>query len=119
MNIGKKGEEIASAYLVKRGFKIVERNFSKKVGELDIIAIKDKEFYFVEVKTSLDKVDKENRPEERVDHYKLKRISRAIQIYTLRKNLEGKNWRFLVIPILLNPESGTARIKIIEDVVPE
>lgn len=119
MNIGEKGEEIASAYLLKRGFKIVERNFSKKVGELDIIALKGNDLYFVEVKTSLDKGNKENRPEERVDRYKLKRISRAIQIYTLRKNVEEKNWRFLVIPILLNPEAGTARVKIIEDVVPE
>lgn len=49
--IGKKGEQIAIDYLVAKGYKIVKRNFYfGKVGEIDIIAEKDNEIVFFEVK---------------------------------------------------------------------
>ena len=36
---------------MKRGFKIIERNYLKKWGEIDIVAVKNRKYYFVEVKT--------------------------------------------------------------------
>jgi len=48
---GDLGEDIAMMFLVKRGFKIVERSHLRKWGEIDIIAKKDDKLYFVEVKT--------------------------------------------------------------------
>ena len=49
--IGKWGENQACAFLLRHGFFVKERNFYSTVGELDIIAIKDGDYYFVEVKT--------------------------------------------------------------------
>ncbi len=49
--IGKWGEDQACAFLIRRGFFIIERNFFSTVGELDIIAKKGDDYYFVEVKT--------------------------------------------------------------------
>ena len=48
---GDLGEELASSYLNKLGFTIVERNYRYKRAEIDIIAIKDKLLVFFEVKT--------------------------------------------------------------------
>jgi|SRR3989344_2032763 len=49
--VGKLGEDIACKFLVKRKFKIVERNYRKPWGELDIVAEKNHTLHFVEVKT--------------------------------------------------------------------
>jgi putative endonuclease len=49
--IGQWGEDQACAFLQRHGFFIRERNFYSTVGELDIIACKDDDYYFVEVKT--------------------------------------------------------------------
>jgi len=50
--LGKLGEDLACRYLVDKGYKIIERNFRKPWGELDIIAKSpDKTLVFVEVKT--------------------------------------------------------------------
>lgn len=49
--IGDIGEELASMFLVKHGFKVIERNYQKKWGELDIITTKNNLLYFIEVKT--------------------------------------------------------------------
>ena len=49
--IGDFGEEIALKYLEKKGYQILDRNFLKPYGEIDIIAIKNDILTFVEVKT--------------------------------------------------------------------
>ena len=49
--IGKNGEDRASDYLVGHGFKILNRNWRTKRGEIDIIAEKENIIVFVEVKT--------------------------------------------------------------------
>jgi len=49
--IGNIGEDLAEKFLVKRGYKIIERNYLKKFGELDIIAASENIRHFVEVKS--------------------------------------------------------------------
>ena len=49
--VGDFGEEITAEYLEKNGYRILDRNYSKPFGEIDIIAIKDDLIAFVEVKT--------------------------------------------------------------------
>ncbi len=49
--IGKWGEDQAVKFLVRQGFKVSERNYNSTVGEIDIVATKGGDFYFVEVKT--------------------------------------------------------------------
>ncbi|MFA6105399.1 MAG: YraN family protein [Patescibacteria group bacterium] len=49
--IGKWGEEQAAKFLVRQGFQVIENNYNASVGEIDIVAKKDSDFYFVEVKT--------------------------------------------------------------------
>ena len=49
-SFGARGEDLAAAELKRRGYRILERNYLKRTGEIDIIAEKDRTVYFVEVK---------------------------------------------------------------------
>lgn len=49
--IGQRGEQMATDYLIKHGYVILERNWFMRIGEVDIIARKDDVIYFFEVKT--------------------------------------------------------------------
>jgi putative endonuclease len=49
-NSGKKWEEQGSKFLENQGFKIIDKNFTCRMGEIDIIAVKDEVIHFIEVK---------------------------------------------------------------------
>jgi len=50
---GQWGEDQACAFLQRHGFFIIERNYFSPVGEIDVVARKDDDYYFVEVKTRM------------------------------------------------------------------
>lgn len=83
--IGDFGEEIALKYLEKKGYQILDRNFLKPYGEIDIIAIKDDILTFVEVKTR--KNDEFKPASLDVDYYKQERIKKTAQAYIMEKDL--------------------------------
>lgn len=135
--IGEIGEKTACKFLVKRGFKIIDRNYRKKWGEIDIVAEKGNVLHFVEVKT----VSRENliekmgnrgefspetpnlaknkdyfRPEDNIHPWKVKRLSRAMQSYLIEKAVpEGKKWQFDAITVLLNIKDKLAKVEFLED----
>jgi len=120
--IGKIGEDVACRFLLKREFTVLERNYWKKWGEVDIIVKKDEALHFVEVKTvsgipSKNKIDK-YRPEENIHPRKLKRLSRTIQTYLLEKRIpEESIWQFDIIIIFLNQETKKARVRFLENMI--
>ncbi len=127
--IGKLGEDIACLYLERKGFSIEERNYTKKWGEIDIIAKKDNKIYFVEVKSvstnftcnnieDLDGVAKETfRPEENLHYSKLKRLSRTIETYLIHKRVGNTPWQFDALIVFLCPLEKKARVRRIENIV--
>lgn len=124
-NIGMLGEDVVCRFLERRGFSVLERNYRKFIGEIDIIARKGKETHFVEVKT----VSRENvrnvnhetsdyRPEENVHPMKLKRIFRTIQIYLSEKSMgEDSEWVFDVAAVYFDEKNREARVSFMENVV--
>ena len=108
--IGKLGEDLACNYLINKGFNIIERNFLKPWGELDIIA-KDSEdiLVFVEVKAmrkynnaANDSAIAELRPEDNLTSSKLTKIKRTAYLYANEnsKLVDNKNgWRIDLIAI--------------------
>ena len=139
---GEIGENIATKFLVKHGYIILERNYTKKWGELDIVAEKEGKVYFIEVKSVVSsspltrgrlgggsseftsprpspyKGEGEYRPEENMHPRKLQRMSRAIQTYLLsRKNVQGKEWQVDLLIVYLDLKSKKARIKILDNIV--
>ena len=111
--IGQIGEEIAENYLAKNKFRIIDRNYRKAWGEIDLIAQKGKVFHFVEVKTQI--ADFVNRPEDKVDWRKQKRIKRAALTYLSEKRCPSdQEWQIDVIAIELTPDLGVWEIRYIE-----
>ena len=100
--IGINGEDIASAYLKELGYQIIERNFSCRQGEIDIIAKNKNEFIFVEVKTRTSK--KIGNPAESVDNYKKKHLLNAVKFYIYLKRLYCYFIRIDVIEVYINKD---------------
>ena len=99
MNIGvsgKFGEDTAAEYLRKKGYRIVQRNFSCRMGEIDIIAENEDYLVFVEVK--LRKNDRYGEAREFVNYSKQQKIIRTASLYLSRFETE-KQPRFDVIEI--------------------
>jgi len=123
---GVKGEEVATKYLEKKGFLIVNRNYRKKWGELDIVAEKEGIVHFVEVKTvsrrsfggKFEQEVNNYRPEDNMHPWKLKRLSRAIQTYLLEKYKKfDPQWQFDLVCVFLDMEKRVAKVKVIENLV--
>lgn len=80
--IGQNGEELAGDYLMKQGFRILHRNWNLHKGcELDIVATKDNQLHFIEVKTRSCVTEFSGRPEQAITDAKLRNIVRAIYRY--------------------------------------
>ncbi len=110
-NTGFFGEDLAAKFLQKKGFGILERNFSNKFGEIDIIA-KDKEIYvFVEVKSK--KGTDIGLPEEMINAYKLQKIRRMAEVYMSGKSLPC---RIDVVAIILSEDNEPQSLNHYENV---
>ncbi|MDE5756056.1 MAG: YraN family protein, partial [Clostridia bacterium] len=92
------GENIAVDYLKKQGYIILERNFSTKVGEIDIIAQDKDTIVFVEVKAREN--TKFGQPIESITPQKVRHIIRTAQWYITAKHKYNYPCRFDVIEIL-------------------
>lgn len=85
-NIGKYGEDLAIDFLKKNGYKIIERNFRIRGGEIDVIALDGSCTVYVEVKTRTS--HQFGLPEEAVTPWKIKFLVKAAKFYrNNRKNL--------------------------------
>jgi putative endonuclease len=120
---GDTGEEVACKYLINKGFSIVERNYLKPWGEIDIVAEKSipgeaKKLYFIEVKTVTREPGQGYRPEENVHPAKLRRLHRAIQTYLMDHKVSGETlWQIDVACVYLNFETRKARVEMLENVI--
>lgn len=97
--IGINGEDAATDYLKRLGYKIYCRNFRSYFGEIDIIAIDKNEIVFVEVKTRTQK--KYGTPAEAVDINKKHHIYKTAEYFVLLNELENSFMRFDVIEIYI------------------
>ena len=98
LKVGKWGEEIALDYLKNNNYKILEKIFKCKIGEIDLIAKTNDIIVFVEVKTRSS--DMFGHPREAVNYYKQKKIRSVALNYLKYKNLLNFSCRFDVIEIL-------------------
>ena len=118
--IGDIGEEVVCKYLERKGFRVIERNYLRKWGEIDIIAEKGQLLSFIEVKSvSRESGSRETyRPEENVHPAKLKRLHRAIQTYLLdRKVPDSREWRVDVACVYLDFSTRKAKVEMLENII--
>lgn len=100
--LGKDGEEEACSYLKQQDYKIIERNFSCKQGEIDIVAWDraSKELVFIEVKTRTNK--NYGAPIEAVTEIKQKHIYRSAEFYLYCHKIKNTAIRIDVIEVYLH-----------------
>lgn len=111
--------EAVVTYLKKHAFSILERNYIKKWGELDIVAWKDDCLHFVTVKSLSEQAKKINvTPEEYIYPRKLQRIARTIQTYLDEKNVpEIIEWQFDIANVLVDTEKRLCKVSMLNDLV--
>ena len=112
-DIGEFGEGISESYLKNSGYKILEKNFKCKCGEIDLIASNDGCICFIEVKTRYG--TNFGMPSESVIFSKQHKINKTAQVYILRKNINNWNFRFDVIEVILNSDNNEFSVNHIKD----
>lgn len=117
--IGDLGEDIAVKYLENKGFSVMERNYWRPWGEIDIVCNNGDTVHFVEVKSvSREPNNRGIRPEENMHPAKLKRLHRAVQTYLMEKKVDGNAlWQIDLLCVYLEPEKKKAHVEVLENVV--
>ena len=108
---GKKGEELAAAYLAETGYRIIECNYRCCFGEIDIVAWEGDTLVFAEVKSR--RTEAYGAPQLAVGRQKQDKISRIALNYLSEKHMHRHPARFDVVAVKLLP-AGT-RIELIRD----
>lgn len=126
--IGLLGEDIACRYLEKHGFGVLERNYTRKWGEIDIIAVKNNVLYFVEVKST--KVpssffeenekfftEKNIQPEENMHAWKMMRLRRVVETYLISQRIGNIDWQFDLLLVYIDMSNRRARVMVVENII--
>lgn len=109
-----KGEQIACDYLSKKGYRIIDRNFRRGYGEIDIIAVKDSVLVFIEVKTR--STNKFGTPLEQIAFYKIRSLIKTAEFYkTLNPKLPD-SLRIDAVSVMLDNLGNTVSIEHIENI---
>jgi len=110
-HLGRAGEEVALQYLHQQGYRILERNFRCRLGEIDLIARDGRTLAFIEVKTRRSQAF--GPPALAVTKAKQRRLVRVSQVYLSQKGGAQALCRFDVVTIQI--EGGEPRVEVIKN----
>ena len=118
---GEVGESVAVKYLQNKGYVILERNYTKKSGEIDIVAQKGSTVYFIEVKsryvrTFHTKILQSVNPAENMHSRKQQRFRSVVAEYLFEYTI-GSSWCVGVILVWMNTTARIARIQYLKNVI--
>lgn len=108
------GEDTACKFLKKKGYKIIERNFRKGYGEIDIVALQGRTLTFVEVKTRTSNAY--GTPIEAISYYKLKSLIKTAQFYSHLHPELPNALRIDAISVMLDHSNNPVNIEHIENI---
>ena len=137
---GNIGENVACTFLERKGFIILDRNYSRKWGELDIIGQKDDVIHFFEVKSVTDnfssnssgpavigaisseisdiKITSVHKPEENVHGLKIRHIRRMVETYLAEEKYGlDVEFQFHILSVYMNEKTRRARVKWLKNVI--
>lgn len=117
--LGVLGEKVAVNFLRKRGYKILDKNYSPRFvsgpqrGEIDIVAKKENVISFIEVKTLVSGGHSSAiSPEDKVDYWKQRKILKMAENWLMEKKIVlDSPWQIDVISIRIDSESKKAKIR--------
>ncbi len=113
-SLGKIGEDLACKYLLKKGYRIINRNFHSRWGEIDIVAQKNQTLYFIEVKTRWS--SKFGDPETAVTKFKLNSIIKTAHFYKILYPHTAEKKQIDVVAIKLTSSGQLLDLKHFENV---
>jgi putative endonuclease len=126
--LGDIGENIAAEFLRRRGFEILETNYLRKWGEIDIVARREGALRFVEVKSvsggttqfkgrvAVPPETGEFRPEDNMRPAKIQRLLRTMQSYMLEKRADC-DFQLDLVTVRIDMGTRQARVEMIENIV--
>ena len=131
--MGEIGEDVACKFLVKLGYKILNRNYWKKWGEIDIVASKNNALHFIEVKAVARPLtpkrsdgerahsvsyETEYNPEDNAHPWKIKRLHRVIQSYLIEKRVSQEtSWQLDIMAVFLDIQTRKAKVRITKNII--
>lgn len=104
LQFGREGESVAIAFLKKKGYRVLEKNFRSKVGEIDIIAEQAGVIVFVEVKARSS--HEFGHPLNALTPAKQKKIIQTAQSFLAQKRIRDRPMRFDVVALTSDPSGS-------------
>lgn len=116
--IGKYGEDICEAFLKKDGYKLIERNYTTKQGEIDIISKKEKTLHFIEVKSiSQRNVSYETyNPAENLTKTKFEKIKKTVRKYLELNKVSYETFQIDLYMVYIDSANKKHKIQRIENI---
>lgn len=112
------GEEIAEKYLQRKGYAIIEKNYLKPWGEIDLVAKKNRSLVFCEVKTRDAKHVQHYLAESSVNRSKVKKLQKICETYLMEKKFPvEQEWQIDVLAVAIDKEKKKAKVKHFESAV--
>lgn len=114
LSTGILGENLAVKFLTSHGYKIIERNFKKRYGDIDIVALDDETLVFVEVKTR--KSDEYGPGEDTITPYKMRSLVKSSQYYCYKKEIEDKPMRIDLVCVEMTDDLKVQKIEVYKNI---
>ena len=115
---GDVGERIAEKHLKAMGYAILEKNYLKPWGEIDIVAKKQGILIFFDVKTRDSKNVEHFLPELSVNRLKIKKLQKICETYLFERHYPyDQEWQIDVLAISVNKEKQKANVKHFENAI--
>ncbi len=106
------GEKIAARHLERKGYQIIDRNYQKPWGEIDLVSKKHGLLVFCEVKTRDAKNVEHYLAESSVNHLKIKKLQKICETYLAEKRYPySQKWQIDVLAVIVDKENRKAKIK--------
>ena len=109
------GERVAASFLESKGYTILERNWSVREGEIDLIASKPDELIYVEVRSR--RRNQMATPEESINPRKAARVRTAALAYSAEHPDAPGNQRIDAVVIELDAKGRVMRVEQIENAI--
>ncbi len=114
VKLGRRGEDLAVAELIRRGYKIVARNWHCQVGEVDIVARQDQTWAFFEVRTRRGR--EFGTPEESLTPAKQRRMIEVALTYLAEHNLYDVDCRVGLVAVEMDRAGRLLRLEVYESI---
>jgi putative endonuclease len=106
--LGARGEDAAARFLRRKGCKVVAKGYRDRLGEIDLVCVKDRRLVFVEVKTRRN--ESAGQPVDAVDQQKQRRVAAAAERFIRRHDLQGIPVQFDVVSVVWPEHSKQPKI---------